>query len=175
MISEPTKWIGCVMGNFSAITVPTLFDYSHEVIKWWSRWGRALVPDPAKTFHSFRHSTADKLKQTGIDGFMISELLGHRVENISVGRYGKHYLLPAKRKAMAGTSAPSLHSSSSTRHIAVRTGTAGSYITKSCCRRSGAKRYCSDASRMFWRGRQLPARPRLHRRRENARQRPSKT
>lgn len=42
-------------------------------------------------FHSFRHSLADRLKQAGVQDTLISEILGHTVESVTMGRYGKRY------------------------------------------------------------------------------------
>jgi integrase len=45
-----------------------------------------------RDFHSFRHTLANVLKQNhSIDSVMISELLGHEVGSITMGRYGKRY------------------------------------------------------------------------------------
>jgi integrase len=45
-----------------------------------------------KTFHSFRHTVADRLKQLGIAESYISELLGHSSgDSMTFGRYGKRY------------------------------------------------------------------------------------
>ena len=50
------------------------------------------ITDPAKTFHSFRHTVADGLKQLGVAESFISELLGHSSgDTMSFGRYGKRY------------------------------------------------------------------------------------
>jgi len=50
------------------------------------------ITDPAKSFHSFRHTVADRLKQLGVAESFISELLGHSSgDTMSYGRYGKQY------------------------------------------------------------------------------------
>jgi integrase len=53
-----------------------------------------------KDFHSFRHTVADALKQVQVEPTVISELLGHRVESISLGRYGKRYSPKVLRQAV---------------------------------------------------------------------------
>ncbi len=66
--------------------------YGHHVGKAYAAWNRRFITkDPLKTFHSLRHAFANTLKQAGIAGELISELLGHRVESISMSRYGKKY------------------------------------------------------------------------------------
>ena len=50
------------------------------------------ITDPAKSFHSFRHTVADRLKQLGVAESFIAELLGHSSgDTMSFGRYGKRY------------------------------------------------------------------------------------
>lgn len=60
---------------------------------WWSlHFNRKYVTDdPLKTFHSFRHTVGNGLKQLGVQEVLISEVLGHVNSNISTGRYGKVY------------------------------------------------------------------------------------
>lgn len=74
--------------------------YSHELVKWWSRWSRQFIKEREKTFHSFRHTVADRLKQHDVDGVLIAEILGHEVKSISLGRYGKPYSVEKKRMAL---------------------------------------------------------------------------
>ncbi|MBJ6752702.1 tyrosine-type recombinase/integrase [Geomonas anaerohicana] len=75
--------------------------YSHELVKWWSRWSRQIITDTTKTFHSFRHTVADRLKQNDVDGVLIAEVLGHEVPSISLARYGKHYSINKKCTALS--------------------------------------------------------------------------
>jgi len=44
-----------------------------------------------KSFHSFRHTVSDKLKQKGVFPHIINELQGHKTSNIDLDRYGKEY------------------------------------------------------------------------------------
>ena len=44
-----------------------------------------------KTYHSFRHTVADHLKQKGVAKEKISAILGHKDESITTGWYGKPY------------------------------------------------------------------------------------
>lgn len=65
-----------------------------EFGNWWSmRFNRRYVTkDPAKVFHSFRHTVADTLKQGGVSEPVAAALLGHDQGGITFGRYGKRYL-----------------------------------------------------------------------------------
>lgn len=66
--------------------------YGHHVGKAYATWNRKFITnDKMKTFHSMRHAVANELKQSGVAVELISELLGHRVESISMGRYGKKF------------------------------------------------------------------------------------
>ena len=50
------------------------------------------ITDLAKSFHSFRHTVADRLKQLGVTEPYIAELMGHSSgETMSFSRYGKKY------------------------------------------------------------------------------------
>lgn len=59
---------------------------------WYGRFNRKhITEDPRKVFHSFRHTVADTLKQTGVAEGVIAEILGHANSSITTGRYGKRY------------------------------------------------------------------------------------
>ena len=66
--------------------------YGHQLGKWFTTFNRRYITqDPKKTFHSIRHSVANELKQLKVPGEVISELLGHKVDSITMNRYGKRY------------------------------------------------------------------------------------
>lgn len=66
--------------------------YSQDFGKWYQRFNRRYVTDnPKRVFHSFRHSLADRLKQAGVQETLIAEILGHSIESVTMGRYGKRY------------------------------------------------------------------------------------
>jgi integrase len=44
-----------------------------------------------KSFHSFRHTVADELKQKGVEEIKIKAITGHKDNSITTGRYGKAY------------------------------------------------------------------------------------
>lgn len=67
--------------------------YGHAFGKWYQVFNRRYVtPERKRVFHSFRHTLADNLKQRGVDGNIIAEILGHSLGgSISLSRYGKAY------------------------------------------------------------------------------------
>lgn len=69
-----------------------LHGYTNSIGKWFQRFNREYVTDdPQKTFHSFRHTFIDTLKQLQVQGAIISEIAGHAVDSITMGRYGKRF------------------------------------------------------------------------------------
>jgi len=66
--------------------------WGHKFGKWYGLFNRKEITDnPKKCFHSFRHTVANQLKQKGIKESVIAELIGHKNESITTGRYGKNY------------------------------------------------------------------------------------
>lgn len=69
-----------------------LWEYGKKFGNWFSTFNREYVTqDPLKCFHSFRHTVANTLKQRGVQESLIAELLGHKNDSITTGRYGKKY------------------------------------------------------------------------------------
>lgn len=74
--------------------------YSSPFSKWFGRFRRRIgITNLHLTFHSFRHTFVNALKQRGTDELIIKELVGHANTSITTGRYGKRleptYLLNA--------------------------------------------------------------------------------
>ena len=66
--------------------------YSNAFGKWFQRFNREHVgDDPQKTFHSFRHTVANTLKQAGVQEIVIAEIIGHANDSMTMSRYGKRY------------------------------------------------------------------------------------
>jgi len=66
--------------------------YGNAFGKWFQRFNRNhITKDKAKVFHSFRHVVADTLKQAGAQELIISEILGHANDSMTMSRYGKRY------------------------------------------------------------------------------------
>lgn len=77
---------------FPLLTLHSVNGYGHQLGKWFTTFNRRYITqDPKKTFHSIRHSVANELKQLKIPSEVISELLGHQVDSITMSRYGKRY------------------------------------------------------------------------------------
>ena len=68
--------------------------YSTAASKWFGRIRNKLGwtnVSPKKDFHSFRHTVANKLKQSGVNSDLTGGILGHSNGTITYGRYGKEY------------------------------------------------------------------------------------
>lgn len=66
--------------------------YSAPASKWFNdRFIRKLGIKPGRTFHSFRHTVADHLKQLDVDEKKTGAILGHHDASMTTGRYGKRY------------------------------------------------------------------------------------
>lgn len=77
---------------FPKLTKEKFHGYGRQISKWFTTFNRRFITqDPKKTFHSIRHSVANELKQLQITGEIISELLGHKIDSITMSRYGKRY------------------------------------------------------------------------------------
>ena len=66
--------------------------YGRNVGRWFNeQYLRRVagIKDKKKSFHSFRHTVANHLKQKGVAESYIGELLGHSPGSITMGRYGK--------------------------------------------------------------------------------------
>jgi len=51
-------------------------------------------------FHSFRHTFADIMKQDMANPVITAELLGHEIDNETLGRYAKNYAISTMKKAI---------------------------------------------------------------------------
>jgi integrase len=66
--------------------------YSQDASKWFGRYSDTVgVTHKKKTFHSFRHTLSNTLKNAKIETKMIIGILGHADSDISTGRYGGDY------------------------------------------------------------------------------------
>jgi integrase len=79
--------------------------WGRKLGNWYSRFNRRKITDnPKKCFHSFRHTVANHLKQSGINETVIAELIGHKNESITTGRYGKSYNVGVLAEALSALS-----------------------------------------------------------------------
>ncbi|MGM0985552.1 MAG: tyrosine-type recombinase/integrase [Pseudomonadota bacterium] len=60
-----------------------------QISQWFGKLLKKLDIGPNKTFHSFRHTASNTLKQHGTDVSLTAALLGHSTNTISYDRYGK--------------------------------------------------------------------------------------
>ena len=77
--------------------------HSASYSTWFGRYKKLIgLTDPKKTFHSFRHTFIDQLKQLDVPDGKIQELVGHANHSITTGRYGKPYRPAALKKVIEG-------------------------------------------------------------------------
>jgi integrase len=66
--------------------------YGRNLGSWFNKLIRKIgVANPKVSFHSFRHTFSNQLKQSDVQEERIAELLGHSNESVTTGRYGKKY------------------------------------------------------------------------------------
>ena len=64
--------------------------HSSRFSKWFGRYKRHIgIVSQKRTFHSFRHTAINCLKQAGVQEALIKELVGHANGSITMARYGK--------------------------------------------------------------------------------------
>lgn len=81
--------------------------HSKNASKWFGRYcDRQGVVDRRKTFHSFRHSALNAMKQAGIEEGKAASVAGQTFHGISYARYGKGYPPKALVDAVAAINYP---------------------------------------------------------------------
>ena len=66
--------------------------YGAAASKWFARYRkRCGITEQGKVFHSFRHTVANQLKQSGTSIEKVAAIMGHVDESETFGRYGKTY------------------------------------------------------------------------------------
>jgi integrase len=68
--------------------------YGHNIGRWFSEFKKRCgisAPPGKKTFHSFRHTFINHLKQNDVREKYIAEFVGHSNQSITMGRYGKKF------------------------------------------------------------------------------------
>ncbi|WP_426160024.1 site-specific integrase [Pseudomonas sp. TSRC2-2] len=74
----------------------------HAASKWFGRYKAKLgITDPRKTFHSFRHTFIDDLRDAGVQDSLIKRMVGHEDSSVTFGIYGSR--IPVKAMAEALT------------------------------------------------------------------------
>jgi integrase len=53
------------------------YKVSQRFTNWWSEYSRTIVTDPQKSFHSFRHTVTERLRNAGVEEALNDALTGH--------------------------------------------------------------------------------------------------
>lgn len=73
----------------------------HAPSKWFGRYKAKLgITDPRKTFHSFRHTFIDDLRDAGVQDSLIKRMVGHEDSSVTFGIYGSRTPLKAMVEAL---------------------------------------------------------------------------
>lgn len=73
----------------------------HASSKWFGRYKtKRGVTDPRKTFHSFRHSFIDDLRDAGVQDSLIKRMVGHEESSVTFGIYGSRTPIKAMIEAL---------------------------------------------------------------------------
>lgn len=73
----------------------------HAPSKWFGRYKSKLgVTDPRKTFHSFRHTLIDDLRDAGVQDSLIKRIAGHEDGSVTFSIYGSRSPLKAMLEAL---------------------------------------------------------------------------
>lgn len=73
----------------------------HAPSKWFGRYKTKLgITDPRKTFHSFRHTLIDDLRDAGIQDSLIKRIAGHEDGAVTFSIYGSRSPLRAMAEAL---------------------------------------------------------------------------
>jgi integrase len=79
----------------------------HAPSKWFSRYRIKMgVSDPKKTFHSFRHTMIDDLRDAGVQDSLIKRIAGHEDSAVTFGVYGSRIPIKAMVEALGHLSLP---------------------------------------------------------------------
>ena len=73
----------------------------HAASKWFGRYKAKLgITDPRKTFHSFRHTFIDDLRDAGVQDSLIKRMVGHEDSSVTFGIYGSRTPIKAMAEAL---------------------------------------------------------------------------
>jgi len=73
----------------------------HAPSKWFSRYRTKMgINDPKKTFHSFRHTMIDDLRDAGVQDSLIKRIAGHEDSAVTFGVYGSRIPIKAMAEAI---------------------------------------------------------------------------
>jgi integrase len=81
---------------------PVRGKFGHEPSKWFGRYKtKRGITDPRKTFHSFRHTVIDDLRDAGAQDSLIKRIAGHEDGAVTFRIYGSRSPLKAMAEAMS--------------------------------------------------------------------------
>ena len=73
----------------------------HAPSKWFGRYKAKMgITDPRKTFHSFRHTFIDDLRDAGVQDSLIKRMVGHEDSSVTFGIYGSRTPIKAMAEAL---------------------------------------------------------------------------
>jgi len=64
------------------------------------------INDPEKSFHSFRHTMIDDLRDAGVQDSLIKRIAGHEDSAVTFGVYGSRIPIKAMAQALGHLSLP---------------------------------------------------------------------
>ncbi|MDU0736323.1 site-specific integrase [Pseudomonas aeruginosa] len=80
---------------------PTRGKYGHAPSKWFSRYRMKVgINDPRKSFHSFRHTFIDDLREAGVQDSLVKQMAGHEDHSVTFRVYGSRLQLTAMLQAV---------------------------------------------------------------------------
>ena len=65
------------------------------------------INDPEKSFHSFRHTMINDLREAGLQDSLIKRIAGHEDSAVTFGVYGSRIPIKAMAQALGHLSLPS--------------------------------------------------------------------
>lgn len=88
------------------------YKVSQRFTNWWSEFSRTIVPDPQKSFHSFRHTVTERLRNAGVAEALNDALTGHATpgqgQKYGRSRNGTRYALPVLAEAIEKLTYPTI-------------------------------------------------------------------
>lgn len=74
----------------------------HAPSKWFGRYKQKMgITNPRKTFHSFRHTLIDDLRDAGVQDSLIKRIVGHEDSAVTFSIYGSRSPLKAMAEALS--------------------------------------------------------------------------
>ena len=88
------------------------YKVSQRFTNWWATYSREIVPDGKKSFHSFRHTVAERLRNAGVGEALADALTGHATpgQGMKYGRNrrGMNYSMPVLANAIESLNYPEI-------------------------------------------------------------------